>query len=312
MKNKKVTNKDKIREALNKAGHPLSINEVSCLTGLGKTQVRNTANYYQSEIVPVGGGKIDLLTRAYKERGLRVTPSRQDIEAGIVHSDELSVYLWPLRIIKDAIAIGERGEKFALRKEFGLSDRQSVMSGFSRWYRMTNFQVGDDIIFRCCNLEKQEFNIFHLAFRARNEEEIARKNYQLEEIIYDFLKYTPDKSENIYFLARKALLRDLYLDEILPDELFRALSKNRYLLILEAKYRKVTHFNVGIKKYFHSHAGEYHPVSILEDEILGKYGYCTECENPMIWDKKRGWRSAREDEYFDIYLDKSFFKKGRN
>jgi len=81
MKNKKVSNREKIREALNKAGHSLSINEVSCLTGLAKTQVRNTANYYQSEIVPVGRGKIGLLTRAYKGRGLRVTPTRQGIEA---------------------------------------------------------------------------------------------------------------------------------------------------------------------------------------------------------------------------------------
>ena len=312
MKNRKVTNKEKIREALNKAGHSLSINEVSSLAGLRKAQARNAANYYDSEIVPVGEGKIDLLTQAYKGRGLRVSPTRQDIEAGIVHSDELSVYLWPLREIKQAIAISERREKFALKKEFGLSDRQSVISGFSRWYQMTHFQVGDDIIFRCCSLGNQKFNIFHLPFKERNEEEIARKNYQLGEIIYNLLKYTPDKFENIYFLARKSLLRDLYLDEILPDELFRALSKNRYLLIFEVKYRKVSYFNLGIKKYFHSHAGEYHPVNILEDEILGKYGYCTECKNPMIWDKKRGWRSAREDEYFDISLDKGFFKEERS
>lgn len=159
-------------------------NEISSLTGLKKAQVRNTANYYGSEIVPVGRGKIDLLTRAYKGRGLRVTPTRQDIEAGIVHSDELSIYLW----------------------------------------------------------------------------------------------------------------------------LFRVLSKDKYLFVLEKKYGKTSFLGVGIKKYFHSYKGEYHLVSILEDEILGKHGYCPECKSPMIWDKKRGWRSAREDEYFDLSLDKSFSK----
>ena len=35
--------------------------------------------------------------------------------------------------------------------------------------------------------------------------------------------------------------------------------------------------------------------------------YCTECENPMIWDERQGWRLAREDEYFDLSLDKIFF-----
>jgi len=307
MKNKKATNKEEVRKALAKAGHSLSINEISSLTGLRKGQVRNTANYYDSEIVSVGGGKIDLLTRAYKGRGLRVTPTRQDIEAGTVHSDELSVYLCPLRI-KETIAIGEEGERFTLKKEFGVSDGQSLIGGFSRWYQMINFQVGDDIIFRCSSLENQEFNIFHLPSKERNEEEIACKNSQLGEMIYNFLKYTPDKFEHLYFLTRKSLLRGLYLEEILPDELFRVSSKDKYLLVLEKKYGEASFFGVGIKKYFHSYKEEYHLVSVFEDEILGKYGYCTECENPIIWDKKRGWRPAREDEYFDLSLDRSFFK----
>lgn len=307
MKNKKVTNKEKVREALNKAGHSLSIDEVSSLTGLSKAQVRNTANYYGSETVPLGGGKIDLLTRAYKSRGLRITPTQKDIEAGIVHSDGLSIYLWPLQIkVKETVAISERGERFTLKKEFELSDRQSVISGFTRWYRMTNFQEGDDIIFRCCNLENQEFNIFHLPFKERNEEEIARKNSQLGKMIYNFLKYTPNKFEHFYFLAQRSLLRDLYLEETLPDEVFRVISKNRYLFIWE---RKASLFGVGIKKYFHSYKGGYHLVSIFEDEILGKHGYCTECESPMIWNEKGGWRPAREDECFDLSLDKSFFKR---
>jgi len=307
MKNKKVTNKEIVRKILAKAEYSLSINEVSSLTGLKKAQVRNTANYYGSEIVPVGRGKIGLLTRAYKGRGLRVTPTGQDIEAGIVHSDELSIYLWPFQI-KEAIAISEEGEKFTLKKKFGVSDGQSLISGFSRWHQMINFQVGDDIIFRCCNLENQKFNIFRLPSRKRDEEEITCKNFQLGEMIYNFLKYTPNKFEHLYFLARKSLLRDLYLDEILPDELFRVLSKGKYLFVLEKKYGKASFLGVGIKKYFHSCKGEYHLVSILEDEILGKHGYCPECKSLMVWDKKRGWRSAREDEYFDLSLHKSFFK----
>lgn len=44
-------------------------------------------------------------------------------------------------------------------------------------------------------------------------------NFQVGEMIHNFLKYTPNKFEHLYFLAGKSLLRDLYLDEILADEL---------------------------------------------------------------------------------------------
>jgi len=100
MKNKKITNKEIVRKALLKAGHSLSIDEASSLSGLKKAQARGTANYYGSKIVPVGKGKIDLLTRAYKGRGLRVTPAEEDIKEGVVYSDELYVYLWAFPCIK--------------------------------------------------------------------------------------------------------------------------------------------------------------------------------------------------------------------
>lgn len=307
MKNKKITNKEIVRKALLKVGHSLSIDEASSLTGLKKVQVRNTANYYGSGIVPVGKGRVDLLTRAYKSRGLRVTPTEQDIEQGIICSDELYVYLWAF-LSKEPIVISEEGEKFTLQRKYRPS-KQQIIYDFSKWYQMTNFQAGDDIIFRCRDSEKQEFNIFHLPARKRNEEEILRKNSRLAEMVYNFLKYTPNKFEHFSFLARKSLLRDLYLEEILPDGLFRALSKDRYLFVfLKENYDL---FGVGIKKYFHFYKGGFHLVSIFEDEFLGKYGYCTECENPMIWNERQGWRPAGEDEYFDLPLDKSFFKHPR-
>ena len=61
--NKRITNRKKVKEALNKAGLRLSIDEVSHLTGLTKTQVRNTANYYDNDIVLVGKGEIDMCMR---------------------------------------------------------------------------------------------------------------------------------------------------------------------------------------------------------------------------------------------------------
>jgi len=307
--NKKITNKEKVKEALNKAGHRLSIDEVSHLTGLTKTQARNTANYYNSDIVSVGKGEIDLLSRAYKGRGLRVTPTEDDIRRGIIRSDELSVYLWDIpRYIEEVTLLGENGMSFKGKREY-LPNSQSVMSGFNRWYQLMNFQPGDDIIFKCRDLNNQEFEIFYLPFSKRDEKEILRQNNRLGEIIYDILKHYVNKYEMIYFLARKYLLRDFYLKEILPDQITRALSTNPYLFIFEHRHQKISYLNVGIKKYFHYYKGVYHTVSIVKDEMIGKYGYCSECESFMKWDEKQGWRPAKEEEYFDITLDKSFFKR---
>jgi len=92
----------------------------------------------------------------------------------------------------------------------------------------------------------------------------------------------------------------------LPDELFRVLNKDKYLFVFLKKNHGF--LIVGIKKYFYFFKEGFHLVSIFEDEFLGKYGYCTECEKPMLWDKRQGWRPAREDEYFELSLNKDFFK----
>jgi hypothetical protein len=260
--------------------------------------------------VPVGGGKIDLLSRAYKGRGLRVTPTENDIKAGIICSDELFVYLWGIpRYIEEVTLLTEDGMSFKPKRQYGLSGSQSVMSGFKRWYKMTNFQVGDDIIFRCRDLNNREFEIFRLPFQKRDEEKISRQNERLGQIIYDMLKYSVNKYEMIHFLARKYLLRDLYLDKVLPDQVMRTLSTSPYLLMFEKRYAKVGYLSLGIKKYFHFYGGVCHVVDVLEDEIIGKHGYCSECESLMKWDEKQGWRPAREEEYFDLTLDNSFFKR---
>jgi len=310
MKNKRVTNREKVKEVLDKIGHRLSIDEVSHLTGLTKTQVRNTANYYDSDIVPIGGGIINLLGRAYKGRGLRITPTKDDIRKGIICSDELFIYLWAIgRSFEEITLFSKDGVSFNPKREYGLSSSQSVIGGFREWYRLTKFQEGDDIIFKCHNLKNQEFEIFRLPSSRRDEEKILHQINRLGEMIYDMLKYSINKYEQLHFLARKYLLRDIYLDEILPDQIMRALSTNPYLLIFEEKYRKVSYLSIGIKKYFHYHKGTYHTVSVVEDEIIGKYGYCEECESFMKWDKKQGWRPAKEEEYFGITLDNSFFKR---
>lgn len=254
--NKKITNKEKVKESLNKAGHRLSIDEALHLTGLTKTQVRNTANYYDNDIVFVGRGEIDIFSRAYKGRGLRATPTKNDIKTGTVCSDELFIYLWPISHSFEKVTLFSK-DGMNFRPERGhFPNSQSAIGDFSKWYKLTNFQPGDDIIFKCHNSKKQEFEIFRLPSEERNEKEILHRNNQLGEIIYNMLKHYTNKYEMLYFLTRKYLLRDLYLKEILPDQITRALSTNPYLFIFEHRLQKISYLNVGIKKYFH-HQEEY-------------------------------------------------------
>ncbi len=310
MKNERITNKEKVRQALDRAGHRLSINEVLHLTGLTKAQVRGVANYYSSDIVPVGGGKIDLITRAYKGRGLRVAPTKDDIKAGIIHSDELFVYLWSvMHSLREVTLLSEDGINFKPKREYGLSTPQSVISGFSKWYKLTDFQAGDDIIFRCRDLKDREFEITRLPLQKRNKKEISYQNNILGEIIYDILNHSINKCEQVHFLALNYLLKDPYLDEILPDQLMQVININPYLFIYEKRLQKMSYFGVGIKKYFHYHKGTCHVVSVVKDEMIGKYGYCMECQSFMKWNEKQDWKPAGEDEYFDITLNSSFFKR---
>jgi len=309
MKNKRITNKEKVRQALAKVGHRLSIKEVSHLTGLTKTQVRGTANYYNSDIVSVSKGEINLLSQAYKGRGLRVTPTKDDVKSGIICSDELSIYLWFTLLFKKTIFLSGDGITFTPTKEKTSSNSKSLISGFSKWYKLTNFQAGDDIIFRCYDFKNRKFEITRLPFQKRNEEEILHQNSKLGEIIYDILNHYMDKCDLSYFLARNYLLKDLYLDKTLPDQYTRALQTNPYLFIFNKGTQRFSYSNIGIKKYFYHHRGVHKIVNIIEDEMVGRCGYCFELESFMKWDKDQGWRPAKEGEYFGLTLDKSFFKR---
>jgi len=309
VKNHRVTNRERVKSVLAGAGHRLSLSEVVELSGLTKSQVRGVANYYDSDIVPLGEGRIDLLTRAFKGRGLRVTPGEYDIRTGIVSNDELRVYLWYGRHRGDITLIDRDGAAFTVVKESVSSNGQGVVSGFADWYRRTEFQEDDDVIFRCLDLRKRVFTILRLPLEERDEEEMARRNEQLTEIIYNILKYTENKCEQVYFLTRKCLLRDLYLDETLPDQLTEVVPGNPYLLLLATAYRRLSYFSIGIRKYFHEHREELHPVSIIKDPVLGPYGYCQSCQSLMIWDKEQGWRIAQKEDYSHVILDRAFFKK---
>lgn len=308
MKNQRITNRERVKSVLASTGHRLSLDEVVELSGLTKSQVRGVANYYDNDIVPVGEGRIDLLTRAFKGRGLRVTPGKHDIRTGIVSSDELRVYLWYGRHRGDITLIDQDGAAFTVVRERTSSNGQGVVGGFADWYERTEFQEDDDVIFRCLDLKKRIFAIFRLPLEERDEEEMTQRNEQLTEIIYNMLKYTEYKCEQVFFLARKYLLRDLYLDETLPDQLTQVVPGNPYLLLL-ARYRRLSYFSIGIRKYFHEHREELHPVSIVKDPVLGPYGYCESCQSLMIWDKEQGWRIARKEDYPHIILDRAFFKK---
>lgn len=66
---------------------------------------------------------------------------------------------------------------------------------------------------------------------------------------------------------------------------------------------------IGLKKYYFLNEDKtYVPVLIGKDEF-GRYGFCSKCDEKMIWKEETGWRHTKDDlEWSETYLSSNFFK----
>ncbi len=116
------------------------------------------------------------------------------------------------------------------------------------------------------------------------------------------------------FLIRKYLFVYPYNNPISPDHLTKAIwNDKRFLISIRDKMLSwtgsiLTHdLVVGLSKYYYlNEKGEYALVSVLSDEY-GRYGFCTLCDQRLIWEKNSGWRHSENENEWDNYLTKEFF-----
>jgi len=77
--------------------------------------------------------------------------------------------------------------------------------------------------------------------------------------------------------------------------------------------RQLTYeLSVGLRKYYYlNEESQYVLATVLSDEY-GRYGFCTLCDQRLIWEKDTGWRHPKDEaEWADSYLTKEFFDMGK-
>ncbi|HCS79291.1 TPA: hypothetical protein DIV55_06165 [Patescibacteria group bacterium] len=312
------SNKQLLQKALEENGTALTIVELSQKTQLQVAKIRQTLTTWEKDIVRIGPQTYDLKWRVYCGKTFRHTPQAIEIEKGIL-STETDVYYY-------LIASFDYRAKITLYDEddvaYPLTDRKqsknlklSYLSGLSKWFKKYNFEVNDDILFTCKDIKTHEFKIRRQKKQERDEFIIAAKNRRLADLVYDIINHTLPKQEGDMFLIRKYVYVYPFNDPVPPDGLIKVLANNKRFLIsnIDKMYSWTGHrikdfLTVGLRKYYlQNDKKDWIPVIIDTDEF-GKYGYCSQCSERVIWESDIGWHHTKTDfESAESYIPNEFF-----
>lgn len=308
----------KLIEENNKA---LTVDELVKFTGIPKDKIRQTLTTFNTTIVRVGPQTYDTVERVYPGKTFRYTPQEKEIKKGLLSAEEdIHLFLTAAHDYwADIILIDETNNQYLLKRKKAYSKRSfSAYHGISPWYKRVGFEYGDDILFTCLDFNQKKYKIVHQKKKDRDEFVIKIKNKKLADLVYSILSYTIPKYELDMFLVRKYLFVYPYKDSIPPDSLVKAIWNDKRFLIstrdkmLSWSGTLLTHnLDIGLRKYYYlNDKGEYALVSVLSDEY-GRYGFCTLCDQRLIWEKDSGWcHSENEGDWVD-YLTKEFFDLGK-
>lgn len=314
-----VSRKQQIRKTLEEKGKAMTITELSKALRLPEIKVRQTLTSFEYDIVRIGPKVFDLTERIYKGKTFRYTPDKTEIEKGVLKAEE-DVHLFLTACISfwsDINLVDKEGNSHILKRlKIPRGLPFDYYRGIEKWYKKSNFELGDDMLFKCIDLKTHKFLINRQKRKERDELKITVKNRQLGDFIYDIIIHSMIKYEMDLFLVRKYLFVFPFNDPVPPDSLVKALSKDyRFLISKDKKMLSWSghlldeELSIGIRKYyFKNEDGEYVPVIIDQDEF-GKYGYCSLCSERVIWEKETGWRHTLSDaEWADSYIPPEFFK----
>jgi len=311
-----------IHKLISKINRSLTVDEIVKYTGIPKVKIRQTLTTYDTTIVRIGSETYDTVERIYPGRTFRYTPKKIEIEKGLLFAEEdLHLFLTAAKDYwSDIVLIDDVGNSHILKRNKPIGRRSFYFyQGLGKWYKKTGFEEGDDILFTCFNLEEKKYKIIHQKKRDRDEFTIKIKNKKLADMVYKILSYTILKYELDTFLVRKYLFVYPFSDPVPPDHLTKAIwDDKRFLISTRDKMLSWTghpmtgDLDIGLKKYyFLNEKGEYVLVEVLSDEY-GRYGFCTLCNERLIWEKDTGWRHCKDDtEWTDSYLTKDFFEKDK-
>ncbi|MBI5123771.1 hypothetical protein HZA75_07990 [Candidatus Roizmanbacteria bacterium] len=310
-----------IKKLIEEKNRSLTINELIKFTGIKKDKIRQTLTTYDTAIVRVGAETYDTIERVYPGKTFRYTPKKIEVEKGVLFADEdvrfflIGVFDYDAKII----LVDENKNEYPLK-----TCRPSKNIPFSyyrcleKWYKKIGFEYGDDILFTCLDFNQKKYKIVRQKKKDRDEFIIKIKNKKLADLVYNILSFTISKYELDMFLVRKYLFVYPYNDPAPPDSLVKAFWNDKRFLIstrdkmLSWSGTLLTHgLNIGLRKYYYlNEKGEHALVTVLSDEF-GRYGFCTLCNQRLIWEKDTGWQHLENENDWADYLPKEFFKIGK-
>lgn len=320
MKIQPPSRKTILKEILMREGKVLTVDKLSSLSGIPVVKLRQTLTTWEFEIVRVAPKTYDLAERIYIGKTFRHTPEKIEVKNKILQTeDDIHLFLTSAHDYNaDITLVDELNNYYHLHRIIHSQKYKfSYFEGINKWFRRIEFEYGDDMLFTCISLSDHKFFIKREKKKDRDEFKITVKNKKLADLIYNILSYTFTKYEDILFLFRKYLYVYPFNDPIPPDHISKALfNDKRFLLTKRDKllswtghYIKDFRNIIGLRKfYFKNSDGFYVPVLIEKDEF-GRYGFCSQCNERMVWKEGVGWRHTRSDlEWSEVYLPLRFFK----
>ncbi|HUD44550.1 MAG TPA: hypothetical protein VMR41_03350 [Patescibacteria group bacterium] len=314
-----LTIKELLLQAFEAQERELTVEELSHLTDIAPSKIRQRLTPYEQEIVRVGNNTYDLAKRVYKGKTFRYTPSKREIEKGVLRrDDDLGAFLTAWNHHDATITLIDDKEN-----QYNLSHHVNpkvvkfpYYSGIAEWYKRTDFEEEDDILLKCIDIRTYTFSIWKEKRTERDEFAIAIKNKKLAGLVYDILNHGFAKHESDFFLIRKYLYVYPYNENIPPDHLFKALAEDKRFIIssrdkmLSWTGRLLDHWlTIGLKKYyFQNDQNEWTPIFIGQNNQGRKFGYCSQCGEKMYWQGEYAWQHPQiQGEFTRKYLDKNFF-----
>ena len=321
----KITNRQKVFNALKKAKRGLSVIELVKATGLTKQQARNTISNYDPTTVSLGGGKYALAEYALKGVRFRHTPIKEELKHRTLQAEDEFSYFFLQRKFKNLISlIDQTGKEYTLRytrptKKIPFAH----FRGFAPFFKKTKFVLGDDLIFQIKDVNKRLFLVTYVPKKNRNKEAIKKANKKLAALVYDFLKYSFRKHEMLMFLSPRILprLRDF---KVPPDPLKKALARDKRLICFRKQFglyfgrvivpKRWSPLVIGLRKYAVKDPGGEIVWAAIDEDEFGRRGFCSHCGIPLTWNKKSGWFHPDADpmEHHvyrgDVELDPEFFQ----
>lgn len=314
-----VTNKSLIKEALISKEKALTTSELVELTNLPLAKIRQTLTTWEYEIVRVGPQTYDLADRVYPGKTFRYTPTKLEIEKGVLLAEaDLMLFLTAAHDFSAEITlIDEDNQKYKLTKSQKASEQIPFRhyQRLTKWFRKVHFEAGDDILFTCLDIETHTFRIHRQKQGERDELMIHSRNKQLADVVFDILNHSISKYESDLFLVRKYLYIYPFHEPIPPDHFIKALTPDKRFLISKndqmlswTGHLLDNWLTVGLRKYyFKNDMREWVPVLIDEDK-WGKFGFCSQCNEKLVWDEESGWQHSNTRKTYN--LDTIFLRFG--